>query len=111
MVSFALWLVSDDASLYRIAAGKEKLDYDAIDEGLQVQKFEVERIFVFTGYNDVTGNYQADIAMAVLKKTITFQAHVVPICIPYNLKYDDANVEPGTIGDHHKTNEIARVLD
>lgn len=96
-----------DASLFRVAAGKEKLDYNADDERLQVLKFEVERIFINEGYNDVTGNYASDIALVVLKKTITFQGHIAPICIPYGLRYEEQIVEPGLRGEHHKNNEIA----
>lgn len=95
-----------DASLFRVAAGKEKLEYDSDNENLQVQKFEVERVIQEPGYNDVTGNYAADIAMVVLKKTIIFQAHIAPICIPYGLKYEEQTVEPGLRGDHHKNNQI-----
>lgn len=99
-------LFSVDASLFRVAAGKEKLEYSD-DESLRVQKFEVERVIQEPGYNDVTGNYAADIALVVLKKTIIFEAHIAPICIPYGLKYEEQTVEPGLRGDHQKNIEIS----
>lgn len=89
-----------DPSLFRVAAGKEKLDFNADNENLAVQKFEVERIYLDPGYNDITTNFEADIALVVMKKTITFQAHIAPICIPHGLKFEDRTIETGLRGDH-----------
>lgn len=86
-----------DASLFRVAAGKERLEYDAI-ENQKDQKFEVERIFHDPGYSHATGNYAADLALLVLKTTIDFKSYITPICIPYGLKYDDRIVTPGWRG-------------
>lgn len=80
-----------------MAVGKEKLDFDAI-ENQKDQKFEVERIFYESGYNHATGNYAADIVIIVLKTTIEFRSYITPICIPYGLQYDDRIVQAGSKG-------------
>lgn len=86
-----------DVSLFRIAVGKEKLDFEAI-ENQRDQKFEIERIFHEPGYNDVTSNYAADIVLIVLKTSIQFEAYIAPICIPYGLQFDDRIVPAGWNG-------------
>lgn len=69
-------------------------------EKLRDQKFEVERIFYDPGYNDVTGNFAADIVLVVLKTTIEFQAYIGPVCIPYGLTFDDRVVPAGWKGQN-----------
>lgn len=71
-----------DVSLFRVGAGKEKLDFDAI-ENQKDQKFEIERIFYDQGYTHASGNYAADIALLILKTTIEFKSYITPVCIPY----------------------------
>lgn len=83
--------------MFRIGVGKEKLDYNAI-ENQKEQKFEVERIFYEPGYNHATGNYAADIVLIVLKTTIDFRSYITPICIPYGLTFDDRIVPAGWRG-------------
>lgn len=96
-----------DVSLFRVAAGKEKLGYDAI-ENQKDQKFEVERIFYEPGYNHATGNFAADIVLIVLKTTIEFQAYITPICIPYGLSFDERVVPAGWKGKQTHINDHAR---
>lgn len=86
-----------DVSQFRVAVGKEKLGFDAI-ENQKEQKFEVERIFYEPGYNHATGNYASDIVLIVLKNTIEFKSYITPICIPYGLTYDDRVVPAGWKG-------------
>ncbi|XP_055325237.1 modular serine protease-like isoform X1 [Sitodiplosis mosellana] len=86
-----------DLSQFRVAVGKEKLGFDAI-ENQKEQKFEVERIFYEPGYNHATGNYASDIVLIVLKNTIEFKSYITPICIPYGLTYDDRVVPAGWRG-------------
>lgn len=76
-----------DVSLFRVAVGKEKLNYDAI-ENENEQKFEIDRISYDPGYNHATENYAADIVLIVLKTTIDFKSYITPICIPYGLTFD-----------------------
>lgn len=77
-----------DVSLFRIAAGKEKLQYDAI-ENQKEQKFEIERLYYEPGYSHATGNFAADIVLVILKTTIEFRSYITPICIPYGLTFDE----------------------
>lgn len=86
-----------EASMFRVAAGKEKLSYDAI-ENQKDQKFEVELFLNDPGYSHATSNYAADIALVVLKTSIEFRSHIVPICFPYGLKHDETIVPAGWKG-------------
>lgn len=86
-----------EASLFRVAAGKEKLKYDAI-ENQKDQKFEVEKILYEQGYNHATSNFVADIVLVVLTTSIEFRSHIAPICFPYGLRYDETIVQPGWKG-------------
>lgn len=76
-------ILSDDVSLFRVAAGKEKRAYDSLERFPQ-QKFEIERIHYKTDeYMDSIGNFIADIVIIVLKTPIKFQSHILPICLPF----------------------------
>lgn len=86
-----------ESILFRVAAGKETLEYDAI-ENQKDQKFEVEQILYEHGYNHATSNYASDIALIVLNTPIEFRSHIAPICIPYGLKYDETIVPAGWRG-------------
>lgn len=86
-----------DVSSFRIAVGKEKLDYDAI-ENQRDQKFEIERIFHDPGYSDSTSNYVADIVLIILKTPIQFESYITPVCIPYGLQFDERIVPAGWLG-------------
>lgn len=83
-----------DASLFRVAAGKEEFEYEAI-ENQNDKKFEVDKILYAESFNRATSNYAADIVLVVLKTPIEFRS---PICIPYGLKYDETNVPTGWKG-------------
>lgn len=86
-----------DASLFKVAAGKQKIDIDA-EEELKTTVVDVERVFYDEGYNDVTGNFAADVVLIILRKPLEFQAHIAPICIPYGLQYEEKRVTPGLEG-------------
>lgn len=86
-----------DAKLFRVAVGKASIDYLSTED-LKAQYFEVERIFYNDGYDDFTGNYIADIVMVILKTTIEFKGHIVPICIPYGLNFGDIVVPADWVG-------------
>lgn len=86
-----------NVSLFQVAVGKEKHDYNAI-ENQKDQKFEVERIFYDPNYSHATGNYAADIVLIVLKSVIEFKSYIAPICFPHGLVYDDRVVPAGWKG-------------
>lgn len=98
-----------DVSLFRVAAGKEKLGYEAV-ENQKDQKFEVERIFYEPGYNHATGNFIADIVLVVLKTTIEFRSYITPICIPYGLSFDERVVPAGWKGEREIYHQFAIFL-
>lgn len=86
-----------DPTSFRVAAGKERLEYDAY-ENPKDQKFMVNEILYDEDYNHATSNFASDIALIVLNGTIEFRSHIAPICIPYGLNYDETIVPAGWIG-------------
>ena len=84
-------------SLFRVAAGKDNLAYNAIENRLD-QKFEVDKILYDKGYQDVFNYYGADIVLVVLKTPIEFRPYISPICFPYGLKFDEVIVPTGWKG-------------
>lgn len=84
-----------------MAAGKEKIGYDAI-ENQNVQKFAVERIFYEPGYNHGTSNYAANIVLVILKMSIEFKSYITPICIPYGLTFAESIVPAGWKGNKNQ---------
>lgn len=82
---------------FRIVAGKFKRDYNA-DENLKTQIFSVDKIHYVDGYSDITGLYASDIAILVLNTFIEFKTHISPICMDYDLTFDDRTVPAGWTG-------------
>lgn len=88
---------SSDTSLFRVAAGKTLLDYNAV-ERFRDQKFEVEWLYFEPGYSDYADNYLSDVAVLVLKTSIIFESYIGPICFPYGLEFEERTVTPGWKG-------------
>lgn len=86
-----------DASLYRVAVGKSNANYAYLEER-PPQHFNISEIHYPIEYADLNNNYESDIAIVILEKYIQFQAHIGPICIPYDVKYNDIIVPDGWIG-------------
>lgn len=95
------WDRSEDkpypASQYSVAAGKFKREYSAAED-LKAQFFAVERIHYPEGYYDIAGLYASDIVLVILNSYIEFKTYIVPICMPYGLKYEDQLVPSDWIG-------------
>lgn len=73
---------------FSIAVGKVNRDYNA-QEALKTQVFGVEKIHYPEGYTDIIAYYAQDIAVVILNGFIEFSSYVMPVCLPYGLKYDD----------------------
>lgn len=86
-----------DVSDFRIVAGKFKRDFDG-DENLKTQVFSVEKMHYVDGYSDVSGLFASDIVILVLSTYIEFKTHITPICIDYDLTFDDRTVPAGWVG-------------
>lgn len=80
------FITSDDASMFRVAAGKEKLLYDSYEEH-EEQQFEVERIHYDREYKGSSEHFLADIVIVVLKTSIEFKSHIKPICLPFGKRW------------------------
>lgn len=86
-----------DHSEFRVVAGKFKRDFTA-DENLKTQTFSLAGIRYVDGYSDVAGLFASDIVLLILNSYIEFKTHISPICIEYDLTFDERTVTPGWIG-------------
>lgn len=86
-----------DNSEFRVVAGKFKRDFTA-EEDLKTQTLSIERINYLDGYSDLAGLFASDIVIITLKSYIEFKTYIAPICIEYDLTYDERTVPPGWIG-------------
>lgn len=86
------------ANEYRIAAGKFHRDYNDAADGGRGQMLAVDRIHYVDGYQDYVGLYANDIALLVLSHYIEFKVHIAPICIEYDLTFDEKTVPLGWVG-------------
>ena len=84
-----------DYSDYSIAVGKTRRDYLAAEDvGLQ-QNFHIESLHYVDGYSHADTNYADDIVVVVLQQPLEFKPHISPVCVPYDLRYDDRTVPSG----------------
>lgn len=89
------WFSKDE---FRIVVGKTKRNYTA-DELLPTQSFEISDVYPNSRYNGYVGFYISDIALVILKESIEFKLHILPICIDLEEKYGlDKIVPAGDVG-------------
>lgn len=86
-----------DKTHFRVVTGKYYRDWNA-KEPLRTQKIAVQEIRAMQGYRDYEDLYNADLALLVLSVAIEFRSYVIPICMEYNLEYNDKYVTPGSEG-------------
>lgn len=86
-----------DVSEFRVVAGKFKRDFNG-DENLKIQTFSLDKIHFVDGYSDVAGLFASDIVLIVLNTFIEFKTHISPICIEYDLTFDERTVPAGWMG-------------
>lgn len=84
-------------SHFAIGAGKVYRDYYAT-EPIKSQFIRVAKIHHPDGYNDYAGLYFSDIALLILTDFIVLKSYVKPICIDYDLEYNEQIVPSDWIG-------------
>lgn len=94
------WTEQDEpipASNFLVALGKlfrpwnNPVDTDA-------QKSDVDDIKYPDRFNGNRANFQADIALVILKTFIEYQTHIRPICLDFGLIFDERQLSPGNLG-------------
>lgn len=74
-----VWKTSADT--VRVAFGILSSDLNQAGENAQV--IDVENIKLQSAYQDHESNYGSDIALLILKETVTINSIVRPVCIPW----------------------------
>lgn len=82
---------------YEVAVGKTLRRLEE-NENLKPQFFKIAHIFYEEGYADYAGNYADDIAVVISNNFIEFRPYIAPVCIHFDLKYEEKIVESGLIG-------------
>lgn len=91
--------IAYDARLFKVAAGKQYIDYKSNDEPHKVQYFQIVDLNYHSDYRHASGNYALDIVLALLDVSIHFQHHIAPICVQMNsVTIYDIPVYPGLNG-------------
>lgn len=85
------------AEHFMIGVGKQYRTYNAV-EPLPVQKNRIAEIISRPGYADYASLYEADIALLVMSEIIVLHSYVIPICMEYNLSFNDKLVPPNWTG-------------
>lgn len=89
-----------NTSQFRVKSGKASREYTDTDTkgDTQIQSFAVTEIFNLRTFRGAEGFYAEDIALLLLNTAIVFNSHTAPICINYNLRYEDKTVPIGSQG-------------
>jgi Trypsin len=84
--------------MFEIVAGKYRRDYHALEDS--TQNLKLLKIKIHDAYHGYSGNYDADIAIITLDRSIQYQANISPICLDLNLKTISEKQPPqaGTMG-------------
>lgn len=87
-----------DPSMFRVVTGKTFTSFIA-DETLRQEHFRVkELLYDKVEYRDLENHYMADLVMVILDRSIEFHVGISPICIPYELLYEQKTLPPNTVG-------------
>lgn len=84
---------------FEIVVGKYFRDRNA-EENYECQHFAATKIKIHDAYFGYGGNYDADIAIVTLNKSIIYQPHIGPACLDLNLRTIAEKQPPphGTLG-------------
>lgn len=85
-------------SLYRIKTGKIYREFDDIREPVKVQSFSIKKITNFDAFRGAETSFLGDIAILLLNNYIEFKPYISPVCIDYDLKYEDIEVPANRVG-------------
>lgn len=88
----------EDRSVFRVAAGKIYRAYDDTRDTYFAQKFEINELHTWNGYNDRDGLYKDDIAVLILNRYIEYRPYIAPICINLEYEPEDRAVPAGSRG-------------
>lgn len=108
-----------DAHHFAVGVGKYYRDYYA-HEPIKAQLLSVAEIHHKPEYTDIDGLYFSDIALLILKEYIVFKSYVKPICLDYDLEYNELTVPSGWVGrvagwglesSHGKSSEELKVIE
>lgn len=83
---------------FRIVAGKFYRRFNDLNEKNQVQVLSIAAIHHPPEYDHVDGQYSSDIAVVIIERHIEFKPHIAPVCIDYDLSYDERVVSHDAIG-------------
>lgn len=81
----------------RIALGNIKTDYDDPDDFL-ARYYTVREVISYINYLDNLSNYESDIALIELTRTVEIDKIISPICIDFNLEDISAHATNDMIG-------------
>ncbi|KAI5632138.1 trypsin domain-containing protein [Phthorimaea operculella] len=85
------------ASNYAIAVGKLYRPWnDLRDPG--AQKSDVKDILIPTRYQGAATNFQDNIAIVLLTRTIEYSTHVRPVCLDFDISFERRQLQGGRLG-------------
>lgn len=83
---------------FRVVAGKFYRKFNDYRERNTYQVLNIAKIHHLPGYNHRDGLFADDVAVVILDQYIEYKTHIAPICIDYNLSYEEKFISPGSIG-------------
>ncbi|KAK6639731.1 hypothetical protein RUM43_008006 [Polyplax serrata] len=88
------WQVKPEKLL--LAFGKFRRELNIMESHVQV--IEAARIEALESYQDASGNYNGDLSVIFLKKSVEINRFVRPVCLDWNLVHIDIQLSEGTMG-------------
>lgn len=88
------WQVKPEKLL--LAFGKFRRELNIMESHVQV--IEAARIEALESYQDASGNYNGDLSVIFLKKSVEINRFVRPVCLDWNLVHIDRQLSEGTLG-------------
>lgn len=62
------------------------------------QLIRAKKIEILESYQDASGNYNGDLSVVFLKKSVELNKFVRPVCVDWDQKYMDKQLEEGSLG-------------
>lgn len=78
-----------NASLYKVKFGKQYKEFDDKRETQEIQTISVKKITKSAEWEGSRNGFLGNIAILYLENVIVFKTHIFPLCIEYNMKYDN----------------------
>lgn len=80
-----------NVSHYTVKVGKYHREYDYIKEPEDVQSISIKNVTKSPAWEGSNNGFLDDIAILLLDDYIVFKAHIGPLCIDSDLKYNNDN--------------------